>query len=141
MIAAMDRFLFQHPTPGHRASEWLDCLEGRVYVRVCCRYINKKLVDTFEIANISLKPKFRSKGLFTSIIQHFDNSWRTLYIECVLLVRFRKFLLNSGFISNCQGVQDDPNYPISFYKPNLRAGSSAVERFVVGSTPTLSIIS
>lgn len=83
-----------------KRNSWLYCDLVEIYVRKGAHNINKRLINTLDIASITIQPEQCGNGLGMSIINDFHdkNPFEVTYIESILNKRFYKHLKKCGWI-------------------------------------------
>ena len=91
---------------------WVHLEKMRVYVRArSTRYINKKIVSTFDVATVEVEAPYRGQGVFTRFLEKIEADLDLpIYVENVLDPRFQNFFrkrkgykeLPSQFLEDCE---------------------------------------
>lgn len=115
----------------HDASR-LKSLKLDVYVRQGEREFDSGTYWCLDIANIIVNKKYRSRGLFTSLLGNLEKIPNlAIYVECIQNTRLITFLINRGY------QLDNPKSQLpSYYKPPGNLIPSASTR-IAYSTSTL----
>lgn len=79
--------------------EWIETDNAKLYIRYTPkRYIDNKIITTIDIATISIHPKFQGQGIFTEILTFLETNYGLpIYIESILNVKLKEFLINRGY--------------------------------------------
>ncbi len=95
----------------YTANAWLYDDLMNLYVRKSRRHVDGEAYDALDIASIVVYKK--GQGTFTAFLTEIEQAcpYPVIYIENVLEMRFRKFLLGKGYKRNHHS--DDPP---SYYK-------------------------
>lgn len=89
-----------------------------VYIRRTSRYINDRLYETFEIANVNVRENKQGQGIFTQFLVDVIELCKNkrvidvIYIENVSSESFKQFFRRQQFIS----YKNDDLGVTSFYK-------------------------
>lgn len=91
-------------------NKWIDDENMKVYVRKGYRLINKKMVQTLDIASIAVDEDKRRMGFCSKFLEeaHELNPWDATFVECVLNQNLACHLLRNGW-----NMKEEEN---SFYK-------------------------
>lgn len=94
-----------------RCNAWIKGQYSECYVRLSIRFFSKfrEVHRTIEIGSITVKPKYKSKGIFTALLDFLENQTRIIVVECILEERLHEFLKKREF----EGV---PYNEQSYYK-------------------------
>ena len=82
---------------------WFNHRIGQIYFRAASRYLKDYgIVETLDIANISINLKFQGKGVFSLLIKSLtDSTDRVIFVESVLNKRLDDYLSRTGWILEC----------------------------------------
>lgn len=82
---------------------WLENKYMRVYVRRSRRMIDSVIEETFDVANISVYPKYQKQGYFKSFMQYIETLGLTIYVESLSNSELTEMLLKHGYILDSSG--------------------------------------
>lgn len=95
------KFIAAHsPYPLYAArNAWLHGKYADCYVRICNRLLQPGTVSrTFDIANISIQPRFQRRGVFRNFLRFIERAYAgPIYIENVLDPDFADKLQSLGY--------------------------------------------
>jgi GNAT superfamily N-acetyltransferase len=85
------------------------------YFRNTRRMINGEIYPSIDVSNISVKPKYKSKGVFKSLMDFIEEEYRhrLIYVENILEPRLIEFFIKRGYSRVDKGDYDPAP---SFYR-------------------------
>lgn len=74
-----------------RTNDWLQIGDMLVYVRKGRHVCNDQLLNTIDVANVSVHPDCQNQGIFTQFLNEVETLGLPVHIENVLTERFANF--------------------------------------------------
>jgi hypothetical protein len=82
---------------GEVRNAWIEDDALRVYIRKGNRYINRKHVQTIDVANIMSNPKHQGKGFFKAFMQYVESYNMPVYVENIFNPALTDMLIKNGY--------------------------------------------
>lgn len=82
------------------SSKWFDNEHINLYIRYTRRFVNGELINTIDIASISVPLEWQGYGVFSGILSSIETTYPTvpIFVESILNNVFKQWLIRRGYV-------------------------------------------
>ena len=88
---------------GVARNAWLENKYMKVFVRRAFHMVGTTVDNTFDIANITVKPVYQGQGYFKTLIQFVETLGLTVYVESINNIKLKEMLIKNGYTIDYTG--------------------------------------